>query len=157
MSYITCERKDCMYRDADDVCMRLHVHIASDGCDGYETVLGHPDYQDVFWAAIGTDGVVRYREERRGKRIELRGHIFYTQEPVDELGCYDLYDGKTGYLCGTYRLIDSNFSMFMRKTRHLPDIMTFPEKPREEERIYAADEPFDASGLLSELKKLYGE
>lgn len=169
MTSILCKRRDCFWRDSDDgMCMRMYVEVSEDGCEDYDCIYNHPEYQEKFWIACPGEPKPMYRVEKMGKKIEYRGRVFYTTEQTSHEESFLVTDGITGAACGTFARVKKNFDKFLEVAEKYPDVMTYPaaavvggklipidDAPEEEaEPVVRSSAEF--TGLLDSLKQMYG-
>lgn len=172
MTRISCKRRDCVWCDPDEgVCLEIAVEIGEGGCLTYEAILDSPEYQEPFWVAIKsgkkTGKSTVYRVQKRGKKIECRGRVFYTTEKTDERGSFVVTDAITGCEVGSFAYLKKRWDAFLALVEVYPDVMSYPAAelvggkcvPIGEDEIQ--DEtpmitPAEFSGILDELKNMYG-
>jgi hypothetical protein len=168
MTKIWCNRRDCVWCDPDEgICLETLVRMTEDGCQSYDTIFERPEYQEVFWIAVGGKGKAMFRVERMGKRIEYRGRVFYTVEQTDERESFIVTDGITGAEVGTFGWVKKHWDAFLAAASRYPDVMSYPpaeivdgkcipvtDEPEEEKTLVLSSREF--TGLLDSLKKLYG-
>lgn len=167
MTKICCSRRDCVWCDPDEgICLETLVRMTEDGCQSYDTIFERPEYQEVFWIAVGSKGAM-FRVERMGKRIEYRGRVFYTIEQTDERESFIVTDAITGAEVGTFAHVKKRWDAFLAAASWYPDVMSYPpaeivdgkcipvtDEPEEEEKPVVSSAEF--TGILDSLKKLYG-
>lgn len=170
MTKIWCNRRDCVWCDPDEgICLETLVRMTEDGCQSYDTIFERPEYQEVFWIAVGGKGKAMFRVERMGKKIEYRGRVFYTIEQTDERESFIVTDGITGAEVGTFAHLKKRWDAFLAAASRYPDVMSYPQaeivngkvipvvgadEPEEEEKPVVSSAEF--TGILDSLKKLYG-
>lgn len=125
-----CDSSECV-NCRRNTCQLGTLTLFSGECQEYEDVTKGPDYQEEYFIACRFRPEVdaeafRYREKKKGKRVELRGVTFYTQEDIREgIGGARFTEAHTGFrVKGEDILDDERFKKVMKAVRtDLPVLM----------------------------------
>lgn len=141
--YVSCEAKNCIHCGQDEelylLCMAPVIELCGDDdgpfvCSSYKDYHELEDYHEPFFKAVKTeDGPGRLT--CKGKRIEINGHIFYTDShPRDvEDGYATLTHGPSGMYAGSIASIKERWAQFgeVLKRGYTPVEQLLPVEPME--------------------------
>lgn len=142
MTEIRC-KEDCKY-SVLGICNRSNVEMCSGSCcdsDAYSAE-DNPEYQSPYWIQVKNYEDNRfYRKERKGKRVEIGGLVFYTE-------CDDRYSQDIPYteeITGALAqgpITEEKIEKIKRKLKDTTPVMELP--------IYYENEPLDIAIDISE-------
>ena len=129
MTIIYCQNEDCKYCDPDlFICTRNIVSVGEFfecGCEEYESYLDSEEYREKYFIAVKV-GEVLAKAVKYGKKIELKGRVFYTQDRAKEFGENRITDKRTGYSVGTVKRLDDLWDKYLETEKTLPDVESYP-------------------------------
>ncbi len=98
---------DCINNTREFICSATSISFSLNNwepCDGYKSIVETDEYKSKYYKAVMEEGVP-YKKLSHGKRIELYGRVFYTEEDTRFDGNYYLTDEQSGYLTSLELLI----------------------------------------------------
>lgn len=109
--YVSCEANNCIHRGRDEelylLCMASVIEMCEQGgafvCSSYKDYHELEDYQESFFKAVKTKQGRTGRLHCKGKKIEINGHVFYTDDHPNDVksGFASLTHGPSGLYAGT--------------------------------------------------------
>lgn len=102
MTTVNCNMEDCVYFNKDFICQRGDITLTFGEyldfeCEDYRDITEGEDYQEKYYKRCQNPKTKREeRREAKGKRIEIHGLIFYTQEDIRDKDNYGLTEEVTG-------------------------------------------------------------
>lgn len=132
MTNVGCWLSECEWC-SNGWCQRKMITIGEDlECEDFKHY--RDSYTDSYWKACSKDGKKFRRLEKRGKKIEYNGYVFYTDDRIDEGGNYCLTEERTGLaLCDFVVLKEQRrWEMFVERIGTYPDVSTYPIEERSE-------------------------
>lgn len=126
---VYCENTECIHYDHTNfICTKSAITLSpyrDEGCDDFESYLETEEYKNKYYAAIAVDGV-KAKEVRQGKKIEYNGRVFFTEDRVTDDEEYKLTDGRTGFMCGTFKSLKIRWEKLLEAEKGLPDVRSYP-------------------------------
>ena len=121
MPIVSCDNEDCAFYDLETGnCTKDYISLDTEterNCADFVSFLSSKEYQETYWitVAIKKNDSNLGRVKMRGKRIEINGVIFYTQDDtrLDENRIY-LTDRETGVRAYTIEWIKENWDKFLK-------------------------------------------
>ena len=121
MTRINCDMEDCVHIDKDRVCQKDHIflilndHLSAE-CEDYKDITLGEDYQEKYFLRCKIEKTGRVeKREAKGKKIEMHGLTFYTQEDIRFRNDYRMTEEKTGLVLSREDLEDNNKLAIIRK------------------------------------------
>lgn len=137
MPEVYCDIKDCSH-NWSRVCTNHIISISDGECLDRIEYCKDAKYRRTFWIATkNRKETSPYREKRRGKRILVDSHVFYTDDD-DRYpdSCY-VTEERTGANCGSLSFVREHIQKVMESAAELPDVMTYPERKETKESLRA--------------------
>lgn len=126
-----CDMSDCVHC-LDTKCQLDSLTLYDLTCENYKNIHDTKEYQEAYFTANRRDlgnGMVKFRLEKFGKRVELDGIVAYTSDDVREgyAGAY-FTEERTGILIPIDKMaIDPITKELVRsKLKEYPDVMSMP-------------------------------
>ena len=136
MPTVVCPNNMCLYNDDfKGICTYDGCIHAEEECEAFTSYREESEYQEEFWIACEADGK-RYRTKHRGKRVEIKGLILYTQDRLppeeywdDPRASIHCTEKETGYGLSLHNVFDpEKYECILKHKREFPNVMTLPEK-----------------------------
>jgi hypothetical protein len=94
---------DCIYIDKYDKCQKDEMFLSIgdyfEECDSYTDITEGKDYEEKYYKRLRNSRTgIEEKQESKGKKIEMYGLIFYTEEDTRFEKDYYMTEEKTGYL-----------------------------------------------------------
>ena len=127
-----CDFPECIH-NTDDKCTKKSNKIYGITCPHFEDYSLLPEYQHEYYIAIHKktlnipDG--KYKEKRKGRRIEKHGMVFYSSEKTKATEDITMVtEEKTGYLLNLeYLEKEENLNKIIEQIKTIPPVVGFPE------------------------------
>ena len=126
-----CDMADCV-NCIGTKCQLNSLTLFDATCEEYEAIQDTKEYQELYFTANSRDfgnGQVKFRLEKRGKRIELDGIVAYTSNDVRE-GYAEAYftEERTGILIPIEKMAvyEKLKEQVRERLKDYPDVMSLP-------------------------------
>lgn len=139
MTNVGCWLSECTWCK-NGWCQRNMITIGEDfECEDFKNY--RDSYTDSYWKAFCKDGKPFRRLEKRGKKIEYNGYVFYTDDKITDDEEYFLTEERTGVGVCTFRRLKGQhlWDKFVEKVGTYPDVSTFPIEESEDENGKTTD------------------
>lgn len=128
---VGCWLSECEWCE-DGWCRRNMITIGEDlECEDFKDY--RDSYNDAYWKACCKDGKKFRRLEKRGKKIEYNGYVFYTDDKITADEEYVLTEERTGLSTWSFRKLKDMWDKFIENVGKYPDVSTFPEEEKRNE------------------------
>lgn len=126
MMMVGCWLSECEFCE-NGWCRRNMITVGEDKeCEDFEDY--RDSYNDAYWKACCKDGKKYRRLEKRGKKIEYNGYVFYTDDKITNDEEYYLTEERTGLGTYTFRKLKEQhvWDKFIETVGTYPDVLTYP-------------------------------
>ena len=127
-----CDSDKCV-NCRNNTCQRGELTLYDGQCEEYEDITEGPDYQEEYFIACEyrpkDDGErIQYRQARKGKRVEIDGDVYYTQDDIrDGMAFARFTDAITGRLVSGKDLMSDIYAPLIKgKRKIMTPVMDMP-------------------------------
>jgi hypothetical protein len=106
------------------------------GCDDYESFLDCKEYKDRFFKAVKTADNRVAKAVDYGKKIELNGRVFFTQQKIMDDESHIVTDKRTGLLVRSIAWLKDNWDRFLELEKKAVDVDTLPLAEKRDGKYY---------------------